>query len=138
MSFEFKEGTGRILSNEEIVNFVKSCSGENIMGIPSGTGEDYQKVFAECLINQLQGLTQRMSRNEKSEDYSKPPSQKRNENGVPLELMHQIRALSDILQYTINCSSWRSGEYHSFDALELKNKIGYAASFSDVALMGDK
>jgi len=84
--------------------------------------ETNQKVgLAECTISLLSDVSKSMSPNP-SRDYDKM-QRGISEYDIPMNLVHGYREIGNILEYMANSASWRSGEMHQFDIIELHRRI---------------
>lgn len=136
ISTEFNELRVYRTNSEDVKDFLENKVNYFLISMPKlKDGKDYQKAFAECLVNELVSLTHSMSKNAKTTDYMKHPADVLNENDIPLEMMHQFRAVAETMQYMINCFSWNAESgYKNFDAAEIKSRLERAGTMSNIAL----
>lgn len=96
-----------------------------LIGIPNATGKSYHKTAMECLVNLLCDFTQSTEKSANNDTFMLEPNKQISKDGIPLELMHEVRRIANTLQYIVNSTSWRDEtEYHDFDKFEIGNKLG--------------
>lgn len=113
-------------ANKEVVANKYLLTHELLFGFPQvDTTKTYKKTAMECLINLLHEFATDSSLNNCSNDTSmNPPMGRINNDGIPVELMVDVRACVNTLQYIINSSSWREGKaYEMFDKFEIDRKL---------------
>jgi len=93
-----------------------------LLGIPS-TERGYMKIGVECTVNLLQGFAENLDKNVSTETYFEKPNKQISKMDIPMEFQHQFMELSNLMQYMVNCTSWKGKEYYSFDAIEIRNKL---------------
>jgi hypothetical protein len=83
---------------------------------------NWSKHMIECTVNLLTEMTQSMKPNVK-EPYTNP---RRGEFDIDIEMLNQLRQVSNALQYMVNSKSWADGEYYNFDMSELNRRFSRA------------
>ena len=92
------------------------------LGVPIWSYEEksYHKGLLECMINILKRTTDKMSR---TEPEDRPAAQR---DKIPMEYVHLLIDMVDIMSHMIHTYSWREGEthvLHEFDRIELYKRL---------------
>lgn len=97
---------------------LKGLSSKVVMGFK------YENNFAtevvECAVNLLASTTSKLSNGRISYDSRKT------KDGLDVEMVYALKIVSETLVHMINSTSWRSGELHYFDIIELSNRLTHA------------
>lgn len=87
----------------------------------------YREVMLQCVSKLYFQLVDGLSKSHRlteEDDFTRfNTGEGRNEEGIHLELRHFLARLGAIVQYTINSSSYRDGEFYEFDAMTLINNL---------------
>ena len=98
----------------------------------------FNKVLVECCVNFLFECTQALSKNvdfnrvtpdeyaqaiTTTESLKDLYSKRKTQHGLDIEMTHQIRGIAAMLQWMVNSTSWKDGEYHAFDAVEITQRL---------------
>lgn len=122
---EFVVGRKGKVSEEEVQVMVASEEISRIhpavLFVPRMEDTNLKVGLAECTIALLSDVSKGMSPNP-SRDYDKM-QRGVSEYDIPMNLVHGYREIGNILEYMANSASWRSGEMHQFDIIELNRRI---------------
>lgn len=78
---------------------------------------NYNKRLTECAVNLLEQCASSLK-------YNKPDmNSNKTEHDIDRELQSIVKDLAGTLQYIVNSSSWRNGEYHGFDRFEIDKRL---------------
>ena len=97
---------------KEIMNDVPS------LGVPHFKDKSYHKGLLECLMNITKQVVDKVSRTEEA-------GQKQMKDKLPMQYVHLVIDMSDILCHMVNTTSWREGELFEFDRVELKRRLNH-------------
>jgi len=86
------------------------------LGVPRFKNKSYYKGLIECLINIQKQVVDKVSRNKGADN-------KQEQDNLPMQYVHLIISMSDILCHMINSTSWREGELFEFDRMEIKQRL---------------
>ena len=86
------------------------------LGVPRFKDKSYHKGFLECLMNIQKQIMDRVSRTE-------GPDNKQERDQLPMQYVHIMISMTDILCHMINSTSWREGELFDFDRVEIKKRL---------------
>ena len=99
-------------------------------GIQSIHNKSYYKSGIEVCVNLLNGFCDSSDKGNVNHMESNPMKHM-TKDGVPTEMMHEMRRLAQVMQWMINSTSWNSenvqsgeGEYYAFDKAEINYKLG--------------
>lgn len=87
------------------------------------------KKLIESYINLANKVP--LSKTQTSETYGLFPNKHMSEDDIPLALSNQMVETLDLLQYIVNCNSWTSDTYHTYDADNIKNRLVNLEFISD-------
>lgn len=106
-----------------------------LLTIPKVPNMSYLKVLLKCTSNLYDELVNGLDKNQEllsNEDFEKfNKGEGITKDGIHIELRHFFAFLGGIVQYTINSSSYRQGEFYGFDAMELSQKLRMLQSYCD-------
>lgn len=92
-----------------------------VLFVPRMEDTNLKVGLAECTISLLSDVAKGMSPNP-SRDYEKM-QRGVSEYDIPMHLVHAYREIGNILEYMANSASWRTGEMHQFDVIELLSRL---------------
>jgi hypothetical protein len=78
---------------------------------------NYNKGLFECAVNTLSDAASALRYNKK--EYGSNQT----EHGIDEDLQRVVKTMTATLQYIVNSTSWRTGEYHVFDRAEIENRL---------------
>ena len=104
---------------ERMMEQVKVRGNVPSLGVPIWDYKEksYHKGLLECVINILKDLTDKVSR---TEPEHRPKAERDN---IPMQYVHLLIAMADIMCHMINTTSWSEGTLHGFDKIELNQRL---------------
>ena len=88
------------------------------LGVPRFKDKSYHKGLLECLMNIQKDIINKVSRNEGTDNIQVPDQ-------LPMQYVHLMISMADILCHMINSTSWREGELFEFDRAEIKRRLSH-------------
>lgn len=87
----------------------------------------YGQILLKCTSQLYSRLVNGLSKNQKvnsADDFKRfEKGEGETEDGIHIEMRHFLATLGGIVEYAINTSSYKSGEFYGFDAIELSHKV---------------
>jgi len=89
------------------------------LGVPLWSYEEksYHKGLLECIVNILKRVTDKISRTEPENRA------KREQDNIPMEYIHTLIDMADVMCHMIHTTSWDIGTLKEFDRLELHTRL---------------
>ncbi len=80
------------------------------------TKKSYHKGLMECWANMGQSMMSKVSKTEEPLKHQKI-------DNLPIEYVHILLGIAQIMCHIVNTTSWEEGELYEFDRIEIKNRL---------------
>lgn len=100
----------------------KKYRSDMAMLIPLLEGQPYTKSTTEAAVNTMWKTTQSLRPNKSRVPYDQIHTG-RTDDGVHEELMALVKGMANLMQKIVHSSSWRNGDFASFDKAEFDREL---------------